>query len=88
MFFSFKQLNYQEIVVVVVVFVKGVVLEGRAEGREEPERGMMCIILRKSGIKSINISAGGFCSSHLQSQIPQLTVLLIECCTLQSYRGT
>lgn len=57
-------------------------MEGRAEEREEPERGMMYIILCKSGIKPIDISAGGFCSSFLQSQIPHVTVLLIECYTL------
>ena len=57
-------------------------MEGRAEGREEPERGMTCIILCRSGIKPIDISAGGFCSSCLQSHIPQVTVLLIECYTL------
>jgi hypothetical protein len=55
-------------------------MEGRAEGSEEPERDM-CINLCKSCIKPIDISAGGFCSSHLQSQVPQVTVSLIECYT-------
>jgi len=72
------------LVVFVVLFVEreGWWLVGRAEGREEPERGMMCIVLCKSGIKPIDISAGGFCSSFLQPQIPQVTVLLVECYTL------